>query len=124
LTPAEVFLTFERPLIYFAQPEGGGMIKIGMTEGCVVKRIAALQTQCPVMLNILATKRAAKYHERELHDLLWRHRSHGEWFHPAEEVMAEVAKATPYTGPQAYFGRPRRKSTTPVSQWRIEQASA
>ena len=68
--------------VYFIQPVGGGLVKIGVSK-CPGTRLVALQTGCPVPLEIVKAIPATRNKtEREIHRAFAEHRVRGEWFSP------------------------------------------
>lgn len=80
--------------VYFIQCQTTGLVKIGRSQD-PIKRLRNLSTSSPTPLKMISYGKALPNHERELHDQFAEHRSHGEWFHPAIELV-EFAEA--YTG--------------------------
>jgi hypothetical protein len=72
--------------VYFAQPIGGGLIKIGSTAR-LKGRLAQLQIGSPVEITLLAAARGTRRHERGLHEHFSEHRVHGEWFEPCPALI-------------------------------------
>jgi hypothetical protein len=78
--------------IYFAQPVGGGPIKIGFAlERNLKARLMVLQVFCPFDLTVLATIEGSMIDERRLHDRFADLRIRGEWFQPGPELVAFIA---------------------------------
>lgn len=73
--------------LYFVQVDGGGVIKIGWTQGHVLSRIRQLQWASPEILNWIGACPAPREAEKAAHKELARHRHRGEWFHPSDEVV-------------------------------------
>ncbi|MEV8523208.1 GIY-YIG nuclease family protein [Streptomyces sp. NPDC052000] len=72
--------------VYFIEADSG-LIKIGVAAN-PKDRIRTLRTMSPVALRlvlVLPDRGAAG--ESELHARFAEHRSHGEWFHPAPELI-------------------------------------
>lgn len=72
--------------IYFVQSVLGGPIKIGWATKPEV-RLAALQANCPVTLELLHYEAGDGGGERALHKRFSDARSHGEWFQPVRELL-------------------------------------
>jgi integrase len=70
---------------YFIQSLDGGLIKIGYTEQEPETRLMNLQTGSPQKLQIIGLTVGNR--ERELHSIFKHLWSHGEWFHPANELL-------------------------------------
>lgn len=79
--------------VYFIQPEGGGLIKIGWAKDPDARR-TLLQCGSPVKLKLCRAQPGAMEDEKSLHRIFAELREHGEWFraHPA---LARVADAIP-----------------------------
>ena len=69
---------------YFLQAEDGGSIKIGHTTN-VRQRLASLQIGSPKVLRLVGLLNNNS--EIELHKQFRKHRSHGEWFDPCDELL-------------------------------------
>lgn len=78
--------------IYYLQAAPDGLIKIGTTND-LATRLRTLMASCPVVLTLLRTHAGSHVTERSLHELFYKHRSHGEWFYPHPEILAHI-KAT------------------------------
>lgn len=76
--------------VYFIQSETG-LIKIGASHD-PGQRIKALQAMSPAKLTILATVSGHIGDERAYHKQFAAHRSHGEWFHPHPDILAEITR--------------------------------
>jgi hypothetical protein len=68
-------------------------IKIGVSSSVAV-RFRTLQAYSPVPLEILAVRQGSEATECAYHDWFAAHRLHGEWFSPAPEILAEIARLT------------------------------
>ncbi|MEV7013349.1 GIY-YIG nuclease family protein [Streptosporangium sp. NPDC051022] len=80
--------------VYFIQGIEGGPIKIGVSRD-PWERLAAIQLMSPVQLHVLGTIRGVgQPEERRLHERFAEHRSHGEWFHPAPELIDYIQENT------------------------------
>lgn len=73
--------------------DGGELIKIGRSRENLGARLAALQSQCPMPLRIIALSRGVDV-EYFVHARLRHHRAHGEWFE-ANAVRALLANLGP-----------------------------
>lgn len=78
-------------MIYFVQPQGGGLIKIGCAKDPEA-RLRNLQTASPVRLVILATMDGDILDEQRLHRRFRQLRQHGEWFAPAIELRSFISR--------------------------------
>jgi hypothetical protein len=76
--------------VYFIQGEGGGPIKIGKAAR-IDRRIAGLHTVSPVKLVLLGHIPGGYPVEGKMHKRFAEHRLHGEWFHPAPELLEFIA---------------------------------
>lgn len=75
--------------VYFIQGSNEeGLIKIGWAKD-PIKRLADLQTACPIPLTLLGAKPGDVTDEKALHRKLAFARFHGEWFAPVPEVLDE-----------------------------------
>jgi len=82
--------------IYFIQSGADGAIKIGYTEGSPYRRMKSIQCNSPQPLRLLGTKTAESKAallsaEKRLHVAFATHHIHGEWFHPAPELLDYIA---------------------------------
>jgi hypothetical protein len=78
--------------VYFIQPVGGGLIKIGIAAD-VAARLALLQTGCPIELRVIGVIPGAKATtETALHHHFAAARVRGEWFEPTPELLAYIAE--------------------------------
>lgn len=73
----------EPMVVYYA--EGDGLIKIGVTRN-VVERLTCLR------LRLLASEPGDFAVEAERHKTFAAHRAHGEWFHPAPELVEHIER--------------------------------
>lgn len=78
-------------MIYFIQPENGGLIKIGYTSKEPESRLRELQTGCHEKLIILATEEGSEVDESNLHLQFKSLRVRGEWFRPSVELLTRIA---------------------------------
>lgn len=76
--------------VYFIEAETG-LIKIGASHN-PDQRIKELRAMSPVKLTILATVSGRIGDERAYHKQFAAHRSHGEWFHPHPDILAEITR--------------------------------
>jgi hypothetical protein len=81
--------------VYFIQPTGGGLIKVGYSTN-PKSRFRGVQAECPVPLELLGFVPGDRLLEAALHARFSEHRSHNEWFRPAESVrdLLERLRAT------------------------------
>jgi hypothetical protein len=77
-------------LVYFIQPAGGGLIKIGVAAR-PKQRLYHLQTGSPVELRLVGTLPGGQPLEAELHQRFAEHRVRGEWFEPTAELLSLIA---------------------------------
>lgn len=73
--------------VYFIQAGDAGPIKIGVTRGCPLDRMANLQTGCPEALKLVAHASGTADDERELHKRFAHLRLRGEWFLAKPELV-------------------------------------
>ena len=74
----------KRGNVYFIQRGSSGPIKIGVTIGGPLNRLAELQTASPETLYLIGCIRGE---EVEVHDRFNAHRIIGEWFTPHEDIL-------------------------------------
>lgn len=79
--------------LYFIQHETGGLIKIGISANPVVRLRKINADAHDPRYRILATTRGGREREKLLHEKFARHRRHGEWFAPAQELLDYIAGA-------------------------------
>jgi hypothetical protein len=75
--------------IYFVR--SGDKVKIGIA-GDLDARLAKMRCDSAAPMELLGSRPGGLGEERALHARLSAHRSHGEWFHAAPEVLAEVTR--------------------------------
>jgi hypothetical protein len=80
-------------VIYFAQADVIGLVKIGFHGGTDVRdRLRELQTGCPSKLILLGTIPGGPETEADLHRRFAFAHAHGEWFRPAPELLAFIGQ--------------------------------
>jgi hypothetical protein len=81
----------EERQVYFIQAEGLGLIKIGVAN-CSHSRLRCLAPMSPAPLTLLGAVKTDKVGslEKELHRQFAEHRSHGEWFKAAPELVRYI----------------------------------
>lgn len=79
--------------VYFIGGDQGA-IKIG-TSCAPLERLSAFQLGSPIRLRILALVTGGKAVETRYHSRFREHHSHGEWFNPAPEILAEIDRLSP-----------------------------
>ena len=72
--------SFPQGLVYIVGVWSLEYVKIGRTSGDVRRRIANLQTACPLARRLALVLRGGVALERELHERFAAQRVHGEWF--------------------------------------------
>lgn len=79
--------------IYFVRAETMGFIKIGVTNDSA-RRLSSIQTFSPDRLVLMGVLVCPHWGETEawVHNKFREHRVHGEWFRPAEELLAFIAE--------------------------------
>jgi DNA-binding XRE family transcriptional regulator len=93
--------------IYFIQVENGGPIKIGITGNDPRHRMVKIQSDCPWPVILLGAIKGSLEQEAALHCQLDEFNIQGEWFAPAEAVLAAVQSAL---GSDAAIQFPRKKA--------------
>ena len=83
----------DQTCIYFIGGDDGP-IKIGLTNA-PLNRLRDFQIGSPVILKIHALVEGGFADEADYHRLFAPHRLHGEWFSPAPDILAEIARLTP-----------------------------
>jgi len=73
--------------IYFIQAGETGPIKIGVTCGNPLARMANLQTGCPEQLRLVGCAPGTAQDERDLHERFAKFRVRGEWFTAGPELV-------------------------------------
>ncbi len=76
--------------VYFARAGSDGPIKIGITTGDPVARIAALQTGCPWPLVFIGSVSGSFQQEAWLHARFAAERMKGEWFNPSPGLLTAI----------------------------------
>lgn len=76
----------DKGYVYFIQADKGDEIKIGWSKD-PMKRLRTLQTAATKELHLLATMEGGMNLEYEIHQRFANHRTVGEWFKPAPEVI-------------------------------------
>lgn len=66
-------------------------IKIGFTRGCILKRMAKLQTGNPIELRIVGIGNGGRFMERQAHEALKYYRVFGEWYRD-DPIVREIIK--------------------------------
>ena len=94
-------------LIYFVEPVGGGAIKIGFTRGDPLIRLAQIQVSSPVKLHLRGAVPGDPVVEAALHHRFADHRTFGEWFAPAPEILDYLASQQRKEPLRAMLGRKR-----------------
>lgn len=89
LLPREKKVTVDSRSVYFIEAENG-LIKIGVAAS-PKERMRTLRTMSPVSLRlVLVLPGLGAAGEADLHRRFAEHRSHGEWFRPAPELVAYI----------------------------------
>lgn len=79
-------------MIYFITDEGEKYIKIGYTDNeKITKRLAALQTGCPLKLKIFARVEGGMHLENKLHVMFAKYQTVGEWFIFSDEIKGFIS---------------------------------
>jgi hypothetical protein len=78
--------------VYFITAREVGMVKIGCAYD-PFDRLKGLQCGCPNKLTLEAFVKGSHKREREIHQLLKKHRVRGEWFTLSPEIEAIIKEA-------------------------------
>lgn len=78
---------YPRTLVYVVQIMPDGPVKIGCAEN-VVRRLGQMKVDCPFPIRVLSILDGGYPLESRLHELFKSKRVGGEWFEPADDVMA------------------------------------
>ena len=77
--------------VYFIQSGGpDGPIKIGYTNGSVLRRLQMLQTGNPNTLVVLASVPGSHLEERRLHAKFWSTVVGGEWYAASDALLDHI----------------------------------
>lgn len=76
--------------IYFIQAQGNGPIKIGFTGFNPRKRMVKIRSDCPWPVRLLGAIEGTVSQEKQIHLVLSRYKTQGEWFEPHPIVLAAV----------------------------------
>lgn len=76
----------EQSLIYFLQPVGGGLIKIGCSK-YPAERLVAYARLSPIKLELITSAPGIRMCEFVLHQRFDANRSHFEWFRPEPDLI-------------------------------------
>lgn len=90
--------------VYFVEAVGLKKVKIGYAID-VKKRLAALATNCPTPLRLMAFVQGPRELEFTLHIRFWKCHSHLEWFHLRKPILDFIGQ-----GPAQYPAHPRKES--------------
>lgn len=88
--------------IYFIQATQGGLIKIGSAND-PWERLRNVQACCPIPLRLIGMIwEGGRFQEKQLHLQFAELCHHGEWFHPAPDLLAHIAEhaTDPYELPE------------------------
>lgn len=111
--------------IYFIQAQGNGPIKVGTTGDNPRKRMVKIQSDCPWPVTLIGAIEGTVSQEKQIHLVLSRFRTQGEWFEPHPVVLAAVKTALE-CGVQASFAETPARETDfsgahPLRRWREER---
>lgn len=97
--------TFCKPrgkgFVYFIQADIGNEIKIGFSKS-PIKRLHQLQTAATRPLHLLAVMEGGHDLEHALHQRYAQHRTVGEWFKPAPEIIELIRQHATMDGELQY----------------------
>jgi hypothetical protein len=84
----------EGNMIYFIRQCGTNLVKIGMTQREITKRLAELQTGCGHKLEILAVTEGNDVEEAQYHRMYYEYKAAGgdEWFDLPDEIINQLRK--------------------------------
>lgn len=108
--------------IYFIQAQGDGPIKIGVTGDNPRKRMVKIQSDCPWPVKLLGAIEGTVSQEKQIHLVLARYRTQGEWFEPTPIVLEAISTAlecgrqAPFIEPVAGLGEAH-----PLRKWREDR---
>lgn len=80
----------KQSFVYFIQAGDNGAIKIGVTAGNPLVRMAALQTGCPDTLRLVGYTQGSAQDESDLHQRFAHLRQRGEWFAAEPDLLAFI----------------------------------
>jgi hypothetical protein len=109
--------------IYFIQAQDAGPIKIGSTGDNPRKRMVKIQSDCPWPVKLLGAIEGTVSQEKQIHLVLSRYKTQGEWFEADPVVLAAVATALE-CGVPAAFDEPVieiDEAAHPLRKWREER---
>lgn len=108
--------------IYFIQAQDNGPIKIGFTAHNPRKRMVKIQSDCPWPVSLLGAIEGTVSQEKQIHLVLARWRTQGEWFEPSPIVVAAVNLAIEIGVPAPFDERETEEvdeSAHPLRRWRF-----
>lgn len=105
--------------IYFLQANGDGPIKIGFTTNDPVRRKTMLQTGCPWPVKLIGAIEGTESQEKQIHLLLSRWKTSGEWFESHPIVLAAINEALSVGNRVVIEGRKTKKISHPLKLWRL-----
>jgi antibiotic biosynthesis monooxygenase (ABM) superfamily enzyme len=79
-------------IVYLLRCPLNGRVKIGFTASSLAARIAKIERQCPVEIELAAAVYADAGYEFELHARFADQRRNGEWFDASPELDALIAE--------------------------------
>jgi DNA-binding Xre family transcriptional regulator len=106
--------------IYFIQAKGDGPIKIGTTGHDPRKRMVKIQSDCPWPVKLIGAISGTAAQEKQIHLVLSRFRTQGEWFDPHPIVLAAVSEALRY-GEALAIETKAAKHTHALSEYRTQK---
>lgn len=107
--------------IYFIQAKGDGPIKIGSTGADPRKRMVKIQSDCPWPVKLIGTIEGTVSQEKQIHLVLSRFKTQGEWFDPHPIVLAAIKEAMKCGHKVPFVKEPKRaKYAHPLCKYRSE----
>lgn len=113
-------------MIYIIRMNGSDYYKIGYTgHKDATKRMAQLQTSCPLKLILVAEMEGNEIKESELHRKFYEYRTDGgeEWFKIPEEKIKEILNEQPKHENSSYTGGPTAFDVRPIRRGYANQTS-
>ena len=104
--------------IYFVQADGNGPIKIGTTQFNPHRRMVKIQSDCPWPVHLIGAIEGTVAQEKQIHLVLGKFRTQGEWFNPHPVVLAAVDEALRVGTEVAFRSERKPKHKHPLCEYR------